>query len=97
MDVAVDTSLLSSTTQALKPKVSSFSGEFSDVLKQNLSETNALLNKADNMVQSYSKTKSLDLHEVMIAVEEANVAFSYTMQVRNKLIEGYQEMMRIQV
>lgn len=39
----------------------------------------------------------VDLHDVMIASEKSSVALQLTMQVRNKLVEAYQEMMRMQV
>ena len=70
---------------------------FSEMLKNNIQDTNMLLNRADSIMNEYTVSRTVDLHEVMIAAEEANLALSYTMQVRNKVIEAYQEMMRIQV
>ena len=67
------------------------------MLKNNIMESNTMLNKADQYIHDYSVMKTRDLHEVMIAVEEANLALNYTMQVRNKVVEAYQEMMRMQV
>ncbi len=74
-----------------------FANDFSNMLKTNMDETNNLLNKSDSMVKEYATNRTMDLHEVMIAVQEAGMALSYTMQVRNKLIEAYQEVMRTQV
>jgi len=37
------------------------------------------------------------LHQVMVAVEDADVAFRLMMQIRNKLVDSYQELMRMQV
>lgn len=76
---------------------SDFVSEFSTILKDNFETTNALLNRSDNMVQNFAVDKSADLHDVMIAVEEAGMSLSYMMQIRNKLVEGYQELMRTQV
>jgi len=39
----------------------------------------------------------VDIHQVMIGMEKANVAFGLTLQVRNKLVEAYQEIMRMQM
>ena len=39
----------------------------------------------------------VDLHDVMIAGEKASVAMQLTLQVRNKLVEAYQDVMRMQV
>lgn len=74
-----------------------FTSGFSEMLKNNIKDTSMLLNKADSIMHEYTVSRTVDLHEVMIAAEEANLALSYTMQVRNKVIEAYQEMMRIQV
>ena len=38
-----------------------------------------------------------DVHQVMMAVEEANLAFNLMMEIRGKVIDAYQEMMRMQV
>jgi flagellar hook-basal body complex protein FliE len=70
---------------------------FATLLEQNIEDTNNLLNKADMMVQDFSVEKTVNLHEVMAAVEEASLALHFTMQVRNKAIEGYQEIMRMNV
>ena len=76
---------------------SGFLTEFADMLKNNMSDTNELLNKADTYIQEFTVSKTRDLHEVMIAAEQAGIALNYTMQIRNKLIESYQEIMRMQV
>jgi flagellar hook-basal body complex protein FliE len=39
----------------------------------------------------------IDLHEVMISAEEASVAFDLMMEIRNKLLEAYQEIQRMQI
>lgn len=72
-------------------------GNFGEMLKQNINDTNALLNKADQYQYDFAVLKTRDLHEVMMAAEEAGIALNYTMQVRNKAIESYQEMMRMQI
>ena len=41
--------------------------------------------------------KPVDLHQVMIAAEQAGLALQLTVQVRNKIIEAYQEISRMQV
>ncbi|OGI12347.1 MAG: flagellar hook-basal body complex protein FliE [Candidatus Margulisbacteria bacterium GWF2_35_9] len=74
-----------------------FTSDFGQMLKNNITDTNMLLNRADSVMRDYTISQSVDLHEVMIAAEEANIALNYTMQVRNKVIEAYQELMRIQV
>ena len=41
--------------------------------------------------------KSKNIHETMIALNKADIAFRMTLQVRNKLVEAYQEIIRMQV
>ncbi len=49
------------------------------------------------MSQAYATGKVQDIHQVMIALEEASLAMQLTLQVRNKLVDGFQEIMRTQV
>lgn len=84
-------------SSASSPSRTNFVSDFAQIIRSNIGETNGLLNKADQISTDFSLNKTADLHEVMIAVEEAGMALNYTMQVRNKVIEGYQELMRMQI
>ena len=73
------------------------SPSFSSVLQNAVQEVNAKMSDAD-----VAKTKLLtgetgNVHQAMIAVQESNVAFSLMVEVRNKLVDSYQELMRMQV
>jgi flagellar hook-basal body complex protein FliE len=70
---------------------------FADVLKDSISEVNRLQQKADASITQLATGGKADLHETMIAMEEASISFKLMMQVRNKIVEAYQEVMRIQV
>jgi flagellar hook-basal body complex protein FliE len=70
---------------------------FGDVLKQSLSEVNRLQEKADAAITALASGEKASLHDTMIAMEQASISFKLMMQVRNKIVEAYQEMMRIQV
>ncbi len=70
---------------------------FGDVLKGMLSETNKLQTDAAEIAQKFATGEIDDIHDVMIAAEKAGVAFELVMEIRNKLIESYQELMRMQV
>lgn len=72
-------------------------GQFANVLKDSLSEVNRLQQKADASITALATTGKASLHDTMIAMEEASVSFKLMMQVRNKIVEAYQEVMRIQV
>ena len=72
-------------------------GKFAGVLHDSISEVNKLQQKADASITALATTGEASLHETMIAMEEASVSFKMMMQVRNKIVEAYQEVMRIQV
>ncbi|WP_243289879.1 flagellar hook-basal body complex protein FliE [Bacillus sp. FJAT-47783] len=75
-----------------KPKTS-----FSTILKQTLNTVNDAQLNADNMTNDFVSGKPVELHNVMIASEKANILLHTTIEVRNKAVEAYQEMMRMQV
>src|SRR5262245_11824634 len=70
---------------------------FSDMLKQTLGEVNQLQNQAGQSIQRLATGEVHDVHQVMIGAEEASVAFELMMEIRNKLMDAYQEVMRTQV
>lgn len=70
---------------------------FSDVLKESLKEVNDLQQDAQEKIKGLYTGEIKDLHQVMVAVEDADVAFRLTMQIRNKLTEAFQELMRMQI
>ena len=52
---------------------------------------------SDELTEKLAKGQNVDLHEVMIASQKSSVTMQLTLEVRNKAIEAYQEMMRMQV
>jgi flagellar hook-basal body complex protein FliE len=70
---------------------------FSDLLQAKLGEINDLQHQADSLTQEYLAGKVADVHQVMIALEQANLSLQLAVQVRNKVIEAYQEISRMQV
>ena len=70
---------------------------FAEVLKSSLDEVNTLQQKADAAINALATGDKMSLHETMIAMEQADVSFRLMMQVRNKIVDAYQEIMRIQV
>lgn len=73
--------------------LASFQEFFADAVKQ----TSGLQAQAKEAQQRLLVGESDDLHGVMIAMEKAGLAFQLTMSVRNKVIEAYQEVMRMQI
>jgi flagellar hook-basal body complex protein FliE len=70
---------------------------FATVLKSSLDEVNQLQQKADAAITALATGDKMSLHDTMIAMEQADVSFRLMMQVRNKIVDAYQEIMRIQV
>jgi flagellar hook-basal body complex protein FliE len=72
-------------------------GGFEDVLGQMVSEVNQRQAVATDKVQGLLSGQEVSLHETMVSMEEASLSFQLMVEVRNKLLESYQELMRMQV
>jgi len=70
---------------------------FADELKNLLSDVNELQREAGRKVEALAKGSVTDLHEVMLAQEEASVAFKLVLEMRNRIVNAYQEIMRMPV
>ena len=74
------------------------SGEtFVVTLKDALAKINEAQSQADVSVQSLLTGHSTNLHETMIALQKADVSFQLMLQVRNKIVGAYEEIMRMQL
>lgn len=72
-------------------------GGFSDTLFKAVAEVNSLHQNADKAIRDVQAGHADSLHEAIIALEKADVSFRTMLTVRNKLIEAYQDIMRMQV
>lgn len=72
-------------------------GGFQSALKSALDSVNATQNKAETISAAYERGEVTDVAKVMLARQEAGVAFEATLQVRNKLLSAYQDIMRMGV
>jgi len=70
---------------------------FGEFLTQALGEVNKLQNDSAKASFDLAAGKLQDISQVTIAAEKATIAMQLTMQVRNKMIDAYQEVMRMQV
>jgi len=62
-----------------------------------VSKVNDMSMQSDQAIQRLATGENRNLHETMIAVEKASISFLFMSQVRNKALEAYQEVMRMQV
>ncbi len=70
---------------------------FGKALTDAIRDVNRLQMEADQAIRNLEVGKTGSLHEAMIALEKADISFRAMMQVRNKILEAYQEIMRMQV
>lgn len=79
-----------------KPKVES-GADFSVIFKNAINEVITDVNAAEELSKQAAVGNVQDLHDVTIALEKANLGIQLTTQVRNKVVEAYQEVMRMQI
>lgn len=72
-------------------------GDFAQKLMDVLKEVNSSQHNAKEMQNAFMTGQRVEYHDLMIAMEKASVAMQLTMAVRNKLLEAYQEINRLQV
>ena len=98
-EITLPTNLESIPNSAGAPKPATLpaSDSFGALLKQSLSDVNELQQKADQAVSELATGQQQDIHNTMIAMEKADVAFRLLMQIRNKVIAAYETVMRMQV
>jgi flagellar hook-basal body complex protein FliE len=70
---------------------------FMDHLKNGIAEVNEMQKKADGMAMEVAAGKSENLHETMLATSQAEITFNLMVQLRNRALEAYQEVMRMPV
>jgi len=73
------------------------SSSFIDILKNGIKETNEAQKTADKMAVDVATGKDENLHETMLAMTQAELSFDLMVQVRNRALEAYNEVMRMPV
>ncbi len=73
------------------------SGGFAETLKGAIEGVNAAQNRSSTISAAYERGEVTDVAQVMLARQEAGIAFETTLQVRNKLLSAYQDIMRMGV
>ncbi|NNE70613.1 MAG: flagellar hook-basal body complex protein FliE [Rhodothermales bacterium] len=72
-------------------------GEFGDMLKNAIDRVDDVQKHADGEITSWVAGEQENLHEVMISMNHAQLSFQLMTEVRNRLLDTYQELMRMQV
>lgn len=87
-------------TQGIQANQETVNGQsdFADLLKQSINEVNNTSQEAKQLTDAFQQgDPNVQLSEVMIAMQKSSVSFEAMLQVRNKLVSAYQEIMNMQV
>ena len=74
----------------------SATGSFTNMLQESLDKANEIQLQADSAVRELAAGRNKNIHETMLMLEKADSSFRLMMQVRNKVLEAYREIMRMQ-
>jgi flagellar hook-basal body complex protein FliE len=88
---------LQDSSAAPKQAAGTPSASFGQMLAQSIEDVNQLQKEADQAIDALATGQQQDIHNTMIAMEKADVAFRLLMQIRNKVITAYETIMRTQV
>lgn len=88
---------ITTNTTANKSSIPKLTKDFGDMVKQALQNVNSDLVNSEKITGAYTVGENVELHQVVLATEKASLAFQLTLQIRNKVMESYQEIMRMQV
>ncbi|HLR10748.1 MAG TPA: flagellar hook-basal body complex protein FliE [Sporosarcina sp.] len=86
--------------QAVEPQRTSSAEaqqQFKTFLKDAIQDVNASQMQSDQLTNQLVAGEPVALHEVMVAAQKASITLNATMEVRNKVVEAYQEIIRMQV
>ncbi|HHU90014.1 MAG TPA: flagellar hook-basal body complex protein FliE [Clostridiaceae bacterium] len=70
---------------------------FKDIMMDALNNVNALEQESAGITEDFISGRTDNIHSVLIAAEKASISLQFIMEVRNKVIEAYQEIMRMQI
>jgi len=85
-------------SKSVTPNTEAGQAEFSDLLKQSINKVNDTQMDAKKLSDAFQAgDPSVQVSEVMVALQKSNVSFQAMLQVRNKLVSAYQEIMNMQV
>ncbi len=97
IQVKIDKALSKETAGAQGQEFGGAKQSFRDLLFDGVNAVNEAQSSADKMSTDLATGKSENIHEVMLAVSNAELTFNLMVQLRNKALEAYQEVMRMPV
>ena len=100
MNIDAISSIASDELNMAKPAMSIQQPQKTDFLEyasRLYNDANEQINNADIKLKEYAVGETSNIHDVLLSIEKAKLSFELGLQVRNRLLEGYQEIMRMQV
>lgn len=92
---------VASNVQNASPATASVAAEadmsFARLMSEGAASVSSKVDAANAMVRSFALDDSIPVHQVTMAIEEARLAVELAMQVRSRLVEGYREIMNMQL
>ena len=70
---------------------------FSDILTDSMEKVNLYQHQSDTAIKELVAGRNKNIHETMLTIERADTSLKLMMQVRNKILDAYREIMRMQV
>lgn len=93
----LETPLLKTGIEFNDSKSTSNNGSFEGILGKSINNLRDVMNESARLTEEYAAGGDVDISEVMVATEKSALATELAVQVRNKLLESYQEIMRTQI
>jgi flagellar hook-basal body complex protein FliE len=84
-------------TEAIPGGVPATGASFKDTVKSFLSDVSDKVSQSDQLTRDLATGRTNDVSKVVSSVEEANLAMQFTLAIRNKLLDAYNEISRMQV
>jgi len=82
------------SAQISKPEKNN-GNSFQNTLAELVNDVDNQIKDSDRLTEDFAVGKNNNIHEVMIAAEKAGLSVKFLMQIRNKLLDAYQEIMRM--
>jgi flagellar hook-basal body complex protein FliE len=80
-----------------RPQAAAAPGEFGSLLSSAIQKVNTLQTDASQSIQRFLTGEGEELHNVALATQRAEIAFDFGVQMRNKVVSAYQEIMKMQL
>lgn len=80
-----------------KPAGGDVASDFATLLKQSINSVNETQQEAGRLSEAFARGETQDLAQVMIAAQKSSVSFQAMVQVRNKLVQAYQDVMNMPI